>query len=182
MLKGIRLTFNDGTTYRAKENVDWEHDIEPLYKLDGRQNLVTIYNEFVNSGGDPNNFNSNFQGAFVGFGAGIHTINVDIYQFKGNGQSWGDADTTDGGDEATTLLHTLLHDILTKASDSKQPLKLEVGEFEDNGKYDAFKVALGKVTLPRGATENQPSNFGGSIQFFDAVDLQQSLSAFHRRG
>lgn len=179
-LTGVKITFDDGTEYRAKEDIVVRHRATPLYKLDGQQNLVTIYNEFVSEGGDPNNQDTNYQGAFVGFGAGVHTIEIEIHSFKGSGENWGDADTSAGGDEPITLMQTLLHDIVTKQADSSAPVTLEVGEFSASGKYDPIKAAIGDVNLPKDFREN-PSTFRGTIEFFDAVDLQQAVSSAARR-
>lgn len=182
-LTGFRIEFSDGTTFRARESIDVTHGVQPLYVLDGFQQFVTIYNEYFDAGGTDGRANSNMSGVFAGFGAGVHTITIGVYQFEGNGQSWGSANTADGGDTALNLLQRLNRAVTTVPNDSDDPIKLEVGEYSDSGIYDPLDVAVISSDLTyQGATDDsEVSAFTGTMEFAETIDLTNPVSSQARR-
>lgn len=176
-LDGFKLTFDDGTVFRATENVQISHQGTPLYPVDGLSNFVAIYNEFVASG-EQNDGNSNMSGLFAGFGAGVHTIRVEfIGGWEGSTDTWWDSNQNDS---AVSKLQTLNRALTTKRMDASAPGTLEVGEYNASGKFAGIKVALGEYDLSFDP-EQQSSTFQGFVNFRDAVDLKQAVSAVARR-
>lgn len=182
-LTGFKITFSDGTVFRARESIDVSHGVQPLYVLDGFRQFITIYNEYFDGGGTSGRANSNMSGLFFGFGAGVHTITIGVYQFEGNGQTWGNANTADGGDTALNMLQRLNRAVTTIPNDSDDPITLEVGEYSTSGIYDPLDVAIISCDLQyKGATDdNEVGSFSGTIEFAETVNLTNPISSTVRR-
>lgn len=178
-LDGFQLDLPNGDTFRASAGVAITHQTEPLFLIDGLRNFITLYNEFFdNQGGQPGSANSNFSGVFAGFGAGIHTIQVEFIQFEGNTESWGDAAA---GDSAVTKLQELNRKITTVKTDSENPATLQVGEYATGENYNPLKVVIGSTDLTFDPGE-QSSDFRGTVEFYESNDLGEAIDALNRVG
>lgn len=181
-LTGMRLEFDDGTVFRTRKLNQISHDTTPLYKIDGFQTFITIYNNYIDQGGQDGRADSNMSGLFAGFGAGIHTVRIQFIKNKGDGETWGGSDTSEGGDDILSILQTLNRAITTKRADSESPAILQVGEYSDSGKYNPIPVAIGETQLPLNPQDiEEVSVFTGSLEFYDSVDLTQAVSSVARR-
>lgn len=176
-IDGFRLEFDDGTVFRATENVQFSHQGQSLYPIDGFSNFVAIYNNFFDVAGQDGRADSNYQAVFFGFGAGVHTIRVEfIGGWEGSTDTWWDSAA---GDSAVSKLQTLNRALTTKRMDSESPGLLRVGEYEPSGKFDELPVALGEFDLSFDP-EQHSSDFQGFINFRECIDLSRSNSAAAR--
>lgn len=176
MLTGFRLEFDSGDVFRATKDVQITHETQPLFLLDGQRNLVALFNEFIDQGGQPGRADSNYSAVYAGFGAGVHTIRVQFIQFEGATDTWGDSSASDS---ARSKLQELNHTITNERADSEAPAIFEAGEYSDSGKFSPIPVAIGETNLTFSAAE-QSSHFDGTVTLYDAVDSGQAVDALTR--
>lgn len=178
-LDGFRLTFPDNTVFRATEGVAITHHAEPLYPIDGLRTFVTIYNEYLDSGGQAGRADSNMAGLFFGFGAGVHRMDVTFPGgWEGSTDTWGGSSS---GDSPVSKLQTLNRAVTTTRMDSLNPAEFETGEYSTPGKYSPIPVAFGQMDLSFNPDE-QTSTFQGQLQLWESIDLSRPVSANARRG
>lgn len=180
-IKGLKLTFNDGTVFRCSADVHVTHSGESIYLLDGRENLVALYNAFQdNQGGQEGRSDSNMSTVFAGFGAGVHTIEVSFIQVVGSGDQWGSIGSIDNSNTAVELRDRLARALTTIRMDSEAVGLLEVGEFSSGGIYDEIPVAALSWTLDHRVRDQEASQARGSITFGDSIDLKRAIDAAER--
>lgn len=180
-ISGFKLTFDDGTEFRCSSDVDVTHDGEMIYLLDGRSNLVALFNQFLDDqGGQPGRSDSNMSSVFAGFGAGVHTIDVSFTQAADTTDTWGAA--TSGDSTAVELRDRLVRALTTIRMDSQAVGLLEVGEFSSSGIYSAIPVTVVNFNVGVQVTEGRPSEAFGSITFGDSVDVNRAVDALERVG
>lgn len=185
-IDGFRLEFHDGTVFRATSNVIISHQTQPAFLLDGLRNFVTLYNTYIDGGGQPGQADSNYSAVFYGFGAGVHTVQIQFQEYKGDTSTWG---SSSQNDEPLTKLDELNRVITTTRADSELPALLEVGEYNDPSNHSGISssdhspipVAIGETDLTY-TQEEQVSDFDGQITLYDAIDVAQSVDATERRG
>lgn len=178
LLDGFRLEFDDGTVFRARENVVIDHNPSPNYFMDGFSNFAAIHNEWIQSGGQPGRADSNFGAIFFGFGAGVHIIRLTfVGGWEDSTDTWWDSNA---GDSALSKLQTLNRALTTKRMDSFGPGLLQIGEYNPNGKYDAIPVALGDGNGLTFDPEQHTTIFDGQLELWECLDLTQPVSASAR--
>lgn len=179
MIQGFKLTLDDSTVFRCSAEVDIQHNGESQFLLDGRNNLVALFNEFIDTdGGQPGRSDSNLSSIFLGFGAGVHTVEVTFVQAANTTDTWGDA--TSGNSTAPELRDRLVRALTTIRIDSDAVGLLEVGEYESgsSGLYNEIPVAaLSWNVRALTISEERPSEVQGSITFADSIDLGQTIDA-----
>lgn len=180
-INGFQLDLSDGTTFRCSADVDVRHNGQALYPVDGLRQFVAIYNNYIDDdGGQPGRSDSNYSGVFLGFGAGVHLMDVTFEQVANTTDAWGDA--TSGSSTAVELRDRLVRALTTIPIGSFNVGLLQVGEFSDSGIYNQIPVAAREWNVEVAVRDGDPSLTRGTIQFASAVDLEQAVDANARLG
>lgn len=193
-LNGFKLTFggigaslDEQVVFRCSAEADVQHSGESLFLLDGRNNLVALFNEFVDvQGGQPGRSDSNLSGVFLGFGAGVHQIQVTFVQSTGASDTWGDInDISASSATAQELRDRLVRRLATIRMDSSAVGLLETGEYQSgsSGLYNEIPVAVLDWNIRALDIEGErPSEVQGSITFADSIDVDQEVAALEQLG
>jgi hypothetical protein len=177
MLEGFRLTFPDGTTFRAQSesSVTPEQDIRFLF--DGLNNILALFEQYVANGGQGGDTADGLgQGVFLGSGARIQTFDVQFTRAVSSDAPWGDIDTNvDPPPAPETFRDTLNRKVETTALDSDNPAVLEFGEYAAGAdhKYGPKTVILSNLRFD--PSLGQSSEVSGTLECIEASDAGQVI-------
>lgn len=108
---------------------------------------------------------------FLGAGSKVRQWRVDFTNWEGNTDTWSGAQSDD---DVIVKLQALANSLATQGITSTNVATLSFGEYSSSGTYSPQSVVPGAISLPLELGE-EPSTFRASIEWVDAVDLDQVL-------
>jgi len=150
------------------------------YLIGGRGSTVNnIISQFAGQG------ESKRKGFFYEAGGGAHTVELNVTQWEGSTDTWGDPDKPVGskanatGEKAISQVDVLMQYLITANIDSTSPATLEYGEYSQQGRYSPLDVVVEGPQLNRAADDG--SWFTGSWTCVAAADIRELFDAQQRR-
>jgi len=156
---------NSGGTFVAKGDLKVEITQTPQWLFNGLQEIFAAADQLSGSSG------ALTEQVFQGAGSKVRTFNVELTQWEGSTDTWGNANADD---DIIQKMQELDHALATTRITSDATASLEVGEYSSAGKYDPVSVVPGEVSLPVDFSEDT-SSFRATVTWIDAVDLTQDI-------
>jgi hypothetical protein len=150
------------------------------YLIGGRGSTVNnIISQFAGDG------ESKRKGIYLEAGGGAHIVELNVTQWEGSDDTWGDPSEPVGskanatGEQPISQVDVLMQYLITGNIDSANPAVLEYGEYSEQGRFSPLNVVLEGPQLNRAADDG--SWFTGSWTCVAAADIREKLDAQQRR-
>ena len=174
------LTLPDGQTFEWL-GISVDYSSTPNWLVGGGSRLATLYEQFARSGGQGDDSGDGFrQSAYLGMGAGIHTITLDFRSWTGEASEWGDRDADSDADPLTKL-QVLDRALNNQTIDSRSPATWSHKEYSTAGRFGPIPVVVGETNL-QFDRETSVSGFSGRLQLLEAADVSEAIDSLDRRG
>lgn len=189
-LQKARLTIDadvdgDGSketgVFEMAGNMDLSPGERTGYLIGGRgSNINAVFSSTFAEG------NSKKKGVHLNLGGGARTVGLQFWVWEGSSFQWGN-DANKGKTEASatgqdplTQIDVLVRYITVGEIDSRNPAKLEYGEYSDSGLYEPMDVVIEEPQLTRTAQDGSWAT--GQMTCVSTVDINSILHGQQRTG
>jgi hypothetical protein len=175
----VKWEFPSGATFVASGVNSVQIRQQDLFFINGLEQFVGLYQSFMNSNGKDGVTSSLKKQAFLGSGAGVTEITVDLSQWEGSTDEWGGV--ADGA-SAQTKRDRWVKERGDAAVDSRNLVRFSHGEFSEAGEYDPLEVVVPESTIGVDYQNDGINILTGTVTMYDAIDLRESIDAQLRNG
>jgi hypothetical protein len=175
----VKWEFPSGATFVARGVNSVAYRQQDLFFINGLEQFVAAYETFFNSGGKEGAPSSLKKQAFLGSGAGVTEITVDLSQWEGSTDEWGGVDAAAS---AQTKRDRWVKERGETPVDSRNLVRFSHGEYSEAGAYAPWEVVIAESDVSMDYANEGVSIFQDTVTMYDAVDLQENIDAQLRNG
>jgi hypothetical protein len=162
-LNQFRLDLPSGNTYASETGIDIEFKQQSQAVFESGSLFANIVSKVSGA--------SSKQAITLNLGGGVRFVTIRFRNFKGNTNTWGNANSDDG---PLTKLQYLEQDLANAEIGSNNPATLSVGEYSSSGVFDPLQVGFRSAELTYDI-ESGPSDFSGTLKFVETTDLNEVI-------